>query len=297
MLKCLGMIMEKFLSIMVLMRFICFLLLLISFVASCAAQTTVPDEQLKAIIASTPDALPQAPIVPKERSDSQDKGLLGMVSSVTQESQDLSGTGSTQKRRLSYIETFNEKGHLVKRISFDSRGNPSDITIYGYLNDARVSKTKSITNDYDPPAVMIPRGSAKPDQKTRDTRISYSYSHKYLEGNLSEMQMFYNDGTPGMRYTYTRSDNTLQKLAFDDKGDLNQKYLYKLDEKGNEIEDVRIDLTPQRYYGDKKFVYKYDSFDKNGNWTKRTASQITVVNGKETTKPAYVHFRTITYFK
>lgn len=265
-------------------------------VAVCGAQTKLSPEQLKAIEASTPSALPQEPIVPKEKSDSQDEGLKGKVMSVTGESQDLSGTGSTDVRHFSYIQTYNENGHFLKEISFDSIGNPSDITVYGYLNGARVSKTKSITYDYDPPATMTPPGAAKPNQKLRDMRISYSYGFKYTDGRLSEMQMYSNDGTPGMRYTYTRAGKNLEKLAFDERGELNQKYLYILDEKGNEIEDIRIDLTPKRYYGDTKFVYKYDSFDKIGNWTKRTASEITVVKGKEITKPAFIHFRTITYF-
>lgn len=281
------------------MRIACVILFLMYFaVALCGAQTKLSAETLKTIEVSTPSALPQEPIVSKEKSDSQDEDLIGNVVSVTGESQGLSGTGSTDARCLSYIETYNEKGHFVKRISFDSIGNPSDITVYGYLNGARVSKTKSITYEYDPPPVMMPPGAAKQaDQKPQDMRISYSYAYKYSGGKLSEMRMYYNDGKPGMRYTYTRIGKTMENLAFDDKGNLNQKYIYQLDEKGNEIEDKRIDLTSQRYYGDKKFVYKYNSFDNKGNWTKRTASRIFIVKGKEVAEPAFIHFRTITYFK
>ena len=280
------------------MRIICVVLFLTLYTAIiCDAQTTLDANLLKAIEVSTPAALPQEPIVSKEKTDSQDEDLKGKVMSVTGESQDLSGTGSSDARHLSYIETYNQKGHFVKRISFDYMGNPADITVYGYLNGVRVSKTKTITHEYYPPPPMMPPGAAKPDQKPRDMRISYSYAYKYVEGKLSEMQMYYNDGKPGMRYTYSQTGKTLEKLAFDDRGELNQKYIYKLDEKGNEIEDMRIDLTPKRYYGDKKFIFKYDSFDIMGNWTKRTASQNVIVKGKEIAKPAFIHFRTITYFK
>ncbi len=268
-------------------------------VIACCSQSkpTLDTAKLKAIEVSTPATLPQEPVVPKEHSDAQDEGLKGKVKSVTRESQDLSGTGRGDSRRFSYIENYNEIGNLVKRISFDHMSDPSDITVYGYLNGVRVSKTKTITHEYDPPAPITPPGAAKSDQNQREVRITYGYGYKYSKGRLAEMQMYRNDKTLGMRYTYTVSGNTLEKLAYDDKGELNQKYIYKLDEKGNEIEDIRIDLTPQKYYGDKKFVFKYESFDGKGNWTKRTASQIVIENGNEIVKPAFIHFRTINYFE
>lgn len=276
-----------------------FLFLTLIPAALCDAQSlkNLDSKMLKSIETSTPAPLPQEPVVPKECSDAEDKEIKGRVMSVTGEAQDISETGSGEAKHLSYIESFNEKGHSLKRISFDYIGNPSDITVYGWLDGARVSKTNSITYDYNPPPAMAPPGSAKLAPKSRDVRISYSYTYKYVGGKLSEMQMYYNDGRAGMRYTYTRTGNTLEKLAFDDKGQLNQKYVYRLDKDGNEVEDLRIDLTPQRYYGDKKFIFKYDSFDKSGNWTKRTASRIQTVNGKEIAKPAFVHFRTFEYSK
>ena len=166
-----------------------FLILLLTFLTSflCSAQVPLSIKILKNIERSTPTALPQGPVVPKERSDADDKGLKGKVKAVTGESQDLSGTGRTDARHLSYIEHYDEKGNFVKRLSFDSVGNPSDITVYGYLNNARVSKTKTITYDYDPPPVMMAPGAAKPDQNPRDTRISYSYTYRYAEGKLSEI--------------------------------------------------------------------------------------------------------------
>ena len=272
-----------------------FILCLIVF-GNAQSEPKLDTEKIKAIDVSTPAELPQEPVVAREKSDVQEEHLKGKVLSVTGESQDLSGTRNNNDRHFSYIENFNEKGNLVKKISFDYMGNPSDITVYGYLNGARVSKINTVRYSYDPPPAMLPKGSNS-DQKPRDLRITYSYGYKYVAGNLAEMQMYYNDGTPGMRYTYIVKGSSLEKLAFDDKGSLNQKYNFKLDKDGYELEDLRIDLTPQRYYGDKKFVYKYDSFDRMGNWTKRTASQIVVINGKEVVKPSFVHYRTVTYFK
>lgn len=281
----------------ILMRqFFSCLVVVLFMAALCSAQKALTPEMLKMIEASTPAALPQEPVVPKEQTDAQDEGLKGNVKTVAGESQDLSGTDYSEDRHLSYIEHYNIIGNFVKRISFDYKGNPDEVTVYGYINNARVSKDKSISYEYDPPPVMPPPGVVKKDTKQRDLRISYRWAYKYLDGKLSEEQMYYNDGRPGMRYTYTRTGNTFEKLAFDDKGILNQKYLFKLDQKGNAVEDMRVDLTPQKYYGDKKFVFTFDSFDKKGNWTKKTASEIKILNGKEVIKPSFINFRTITYY-
>ncbi len=283
-----------------LMRKACFVLFLIILSAAlCNAQSEpkLDTNTLKAIENSTPAALPQKPIVPKERTDAEDEGLKGKVKSITGESQDLSGTGSVDERHFSYIETYNEKGNLVKRISFDYKGDPSDIAVYGYLNGARVSKINSIRYEYDPPPAMMRPGTArKSDQKQRDIRITYSFGYKYVDGKLAEMQMYHNDGSPGMRYTHTRKGNVLENLAYDDKGALNQKYVLKLDKNGNKIEETYVNAFQQTMNGDRKYVYNYN-FDKEGNWTKKTASKIVLVNGKEDAKPSYINFRTITYFK
>ena len=261
------------------------------------SQSKIDADKLKSIESSTPAPLPQEPIVPKEKTDAQDENLNGKVKTVTKEDQDLSGTWTSQVRHFSSIEDYNEKGNLIKQISFDSSGNPFEITVYGYLNGARVSKYNSIRYEYDPPPMMLSTGPSKPDTKPRETRISYSYGYKYKDGKLVEMQMFHNDGVPGMRYTYTLKGNILENLVYDEKGKLNQKYVSKLDERGNEIEETNVDVFPSQTYGDRKYVTKYDSFDENGNWTKKTKSKYVMENGKEVLKPWYVSFRTITYFQ
>ena len=279
------------------MKSIYVFLLLASSVVWCSAQQQISAEQLKVIQASSPAPLPQEPVVEKALSDAKDEGLKGKVRSVIQGSQDLSGTGYSQDKKLSYIKDYNESGNVVRRISFDYRGNPDDITVYGYLNGLRVSKTNSIRYSYDPPPIALPPAASGNSQKeVGDSRITYSYSYKYVAGHLSEMQMFHNNGRPGMRYTYTRNGDQLVNLVYDNEGNLNQKYVYVLDKSGNEIEEQSIDLTPRKYYGDKRYSFIYDSFDKEGNWTKKTAYEITVQNGKEVRKPSYVQFRTIRYY-
>ena len=264
--------------------------------ALCSAQTVITPEMQRNIDASTPDALPQTPAVAKERSDAEDEGLKGKVKSITIESQNLSGTATNSERHLSSIENYDEKGNQVKLVSFDFNGNPYQITVYGYLDNTRVSKIKSITYDYDPssPPKRLVRVGA--DQKPRDLRITYKYGYKYIDGKLTEMQMYSNEGSRGMRYTNTRKGNILENLVFDEKGDLNQKYVFVLDGEGNKVEERSFDVIPQMHYGAKKFVYKYDSLDKRGNWTKKNASEIVTINGKEVTKLSWVNYRTITYF-
>lgn len=260
-------------------------------------KSKIEADMLRSIEASTPTLLPQSPIVSKERSDAEDQFLKGNVKTVTVEDQDLSGTWTSQIRHFSYIEEFNEKGNRIKRISFDSKGNPYEITVFGYLDGARVSKSNSIRYEYDPPPMRGSGGSVKAEAKPRDDRISYRYSYKFKDGKLAEMQMYYNDGTPGMRYTYTYVGNIMEKLAFDDKGKLNQKYIHTLDENGNSVAETNVDVFQSRPEGDRRYKITYDSFDQMGNWTKKTETKIVMENGKEVLKPAFVSFRTITYFQ
>jgi len=260
------------------------------------SRSKIDADMLKSLESSAPAPLPQEPVVPKERSDIEDDGLKGKVRSVTGESEDLSGTGSKLGRHPSFIEDYNEKGNTVKRTTFDYRGNPSEITSYGYIDGRRVSKFTLLSYEYNPPPMMSRPERAVPGQRVKDTRINYSYTYKYKDGKLAEMQMFYNDGRPGMRYTYSREADTLENLAFDDQGKLNQKYIYKLDKYGNAIEEIRVDLFPSQTFGDRKYLVKYDSFDKNGNWTMKTTSKIVIENGKQIAKPWYISYRSITYY-
>ena len=260
------------------------------------SKAEVDAEMQKKVEAMKPAALPQAPVVPKLKSDAEDEGLKGKVKKIAQESEDLSGTSSVQGRKLSSVTYFNEKGNYLERDLYDSQGNPFQITMYGYIDGKRVSNSKTIRYEYDPPAPMaMPKAKSEEPIKKADDRYEYSFEYKYAGGKLAEKQMFFNNGKKGMRYVYNRVNNQVEELVYTTEGELNQKYLVTLDKDENEIEEIKFGLSNYKFYGDRKYRYVYE-FDEKGNWIKRTTLTEVTENGVASFKPTSVTYRTITYF-
>ena len=88
----------------------------------------------------------------------------------------------------------------------------------------------------------------------------------------------------------------MEKLVYTEDGKLNQKYLSIFDSKGNEIEWTYFDTHQPKAYGDSKYAVKYESFDKSGNWTKKTMSLTASENGRQVQKISSIEYRTITYY-
>jgi hypothetical protein len=249
----------------------------------------------KRVEAAMPQPLPQEPRAPKERTDAEDENLLGKVKVVVTESEDRSGTWGTQGRKMSSVESYNERGDLTKRIGYDSKGKPFQITVYGYLDGHRVSKSSQIIYDDDPPLMALPAVRNGAPASTRDSRYDYKYAFKYVDKRLNEKQLILNNGEKGMRYVTTYGRDRSEELVYDAKGKLNMKFLYKLDEKGNAVESVFVDVLGVRGT-DEIYQIRYDSSDENGNWTRTTTLKQVKENGQLVYKDWYVTYRTITYY-
>jgi hypothetical protein len=248
----------------------------------------------KSIEASTPVALPQTG-KRKATSDAQDDRLKGKVKKVITEEQDLSGTWSIQTRHTNSAKEFDERGDLLKLVEYDSRGNPFQIEVYGYIDGDRASKSKEISYEYDPPAaVSTGGGGGPPSHKKWDPRYGYKYLYKYLNGIMVEKQSIMSNGDPWLRTAYEWKSNQLTESIYDENGKINQKYIYTYDENGNEMSEMRVGVINRD--PDEKYSFKYESFDSAGNWTKRIKSKLVIENGKDVYKPDYVSWRTITYY-
>lgn len=270
------------------------IILLLIFVLSVSSysQIKLSKDFEKKIKEATPKPLPQSPISEKLKSDAEDENLKGKVKSVVEERTGLSGVEKPVGRRHMSITDFDEKGNTLKRITFEYRGRPTDVTVYGYVDGARVSVSKSIS--FGDEFLIAVGTESKNEKKTKpDPRYEYKYEYKYVDGKLAEMQMVENTGSKGMRYAYKHSGNQVEEFVYTASGELNQHYLSKFDDKGSEIE--RTSFLP-RAYGVRKNSFKYESFDEKGNWTRRTHSKVEIENGKEVHKPIAVEYRTITYY-
>jgi hypothetical protein len=247
----------------------------------------------KNVEAATPAPLPQEPAAKRPKSDAGDEGLKGKVKTVFTESEDLSGTWSVQGRKPSSVEYYNEQGNLTKRESYDYKGNPSDITVYGYLGGERVSLIGRIGHEYNPPPMMAASapGAAKPKD---DPRYSYKFKFKYDDGGrLLEKAWYMNGDELWLRYVYNYKDNQKEELVYSANGSLNQKYLYTLNDKGEEIEEVIYE--PKDGSVRSKYSYSYE-YDPQGNWIKRVSSKWGTKDGKGGYQPYSVYYRTITYY-
>jgi hypothetical protein len=257
------------------------------------SQDSVNAELQSRYDAAKPGPLPQSPVVAKATSDAEDKGLKGKVQKVIEESEDRSGTWGVQGRKISSIEYFDQNGAITHRDSYDSNGNPFQIIVYGYVAGKRVSNSGIIRSESDPPPVAM-RGKVVDEEKS-DPRYEYSYEFKYKEGKLIEKQMVHGSGKKGLRYVYKHSRNKREERVYTEDGELNQRYLMVLDDKGNVLERTDFGLQNFDVYGDRKYRYTY-KFDESGNWIVREVEKQVTVNGKTTWEPAYVNYRTITYY-
>ena len=240
-----------------------------------------------------PSPLPQEPVVSRIGSDAADDGLLGKVRTVFQEDEDLSGTWSAQGRKPVAMEYYNERGNLTKREFYDYKGNLSEIMVYGYLDGARVASRKSIEREYNPPPMVIASTPGATKSKS-DQRYSNKFTFQYDDQKrLIEKSWLFSNGELSIRYVYKYSGNQREEFVYSKDGSLNQHYLLILDPKGNEIEETSFDTRDSSVRD--KYSYTYE-FDTQRNWIKRTTSKWVKKDGKSFFTPAYVDYRTITYY-
>lgn len=272
------------------------LLLLTVFSIPAFSQTTKPVDYSQKIKEATPKPLPQTPVLKQQTTDAQDDNLKGKVKSLIEERQGFSGVEKPIGKRMSLIADYNEQGNYLRQVQFEYQGRPYGVSVYGYIDGARASLSKDILYG-DELYTTFPGGKKKPEEKPKpDSRYSYRYKYKYANGKLVEMQMIRNTGEKGMRYVYNYNGNQREYLAYTDEDELNQKYLYTLDDKGNDIESIYFNIRSAEPSINGKYRYKYESFDRAGNWTKRTNSEIVTEDGKETERLIAMEYRTITYY-
>jgi hypothetical protein len=252
-------------------------------------ESDVSAKVAEAVKKAEPAPLPQEPVVQRAGSDATDDGLHGRVKTVLEESQDLSGTWTVQtKKRDSFVQ-YNEQGNRLRREFYDYKGNLDEIAVFGYIDGKRVSDSRMITQEYNPPPMIVTAAPGSVVKKS-DPRYQTSFEFKYDDQKrLVELSWIRSDGTRFLRYVYNYTATELESLVYSEDGSLNQRSVSTLDAKGNEIERTSFDPRDNKPGATYSYVYEFDS---HGNWTKRTTAKKVGTQ----MKPQYVDLRTITYW-
>lgn len=241
----------------------------------------------KKIAEFTPKPLPQLPIVKTPKSDIETANLKGRVKTVVEESEDLTGNSFQQGRIISAEYFYNQKGFQTKEIGYDSRGNPFQIAVYGFIDRSLAVKFGTIRYPYNPPAPT--------PQKPKDLR--YDLKFKYIfdqQGRVKESKYFRNTGELSSRTLTIYDGKRTETQNFNTQGELASKTIQTFDDNGNLIESVFQILQPNIL--EYKTAYKYEAFDSKGNWTKRILSEWITEEGKSFYEPIKIYYRTFTYY-
>lgn len=247
-------------------------------------------KRTKAVVLSD---LPQTPRVPKLTTDAQDENLKGKVKKIVVEMKYLSGDWVQYGRYLSGIIYFDEIGDLLRNEGY-IKGKPYYTNVYGFIDGKRVSKDIPVKTESNGGSFTIDDDEVIIETQTLkkpDDRFEYSYEYKYEDGKQKEMQMFFNTGKKGMRYTKKYAKNSVERIVYTLNGKVNVKDIIALDDFGNEIEQLNYanSSIPNKY------KYEY-IFDKQGNWIKQLKSKEVTENEKSHFEPLYETYRTIAYY-
>lgn len=272
---------------------------LLVFITVCSAvvpaQEKLTPALWKRIENMSPKPLPQKPAVKRESTDAHGKGLKGNVKRVISEHRSYTDIYANRGKVFTGIDEFGVDGNLVRNISFANGGELYSILVYGYIKGFRVSLYKNVNSSQGRFTVLGgPPPKPNPSTQVPDKRYTYKYEYSYENGQLSEMRMFHNDGSRGMYYKYVSSPTEKSTSGFTYDDVINSRYVYKLDDKGNEIEEIDVDV--RKVYGrDTTYRIHNKSFDKAGNWTHKATYKVVAENGETTEMLVSEQFRTINY--
>lgn len=255
------------------------------------------DQFFKQLIAkNTPPALPQTPAVKKLKSDAEDENLKGKVKSIFQQSKFTKGERAGTPPQKDSESYYNETGNLTRQVFYDdTNGYPYQIRNYGYLDGNRVSVSKMIEHEIILQSMPPPMMGSVARKVVRDERYDDKYVVKYApNGDLLEKIYYDNAGKIRLKWIYQRKGETIVGTAYDSAGKVNQRLESKHDEKGDEIENVYPDSPMEGWTT--IYQFKYEEFDKNGNWTKRTMTQRQKVKEKSIEKWEMQETRVIEYY-
>lgn len=249
---------------------------------------TVDKAIAKRIADATPPPLPQTPAITRPESDAQQQNLKGKIHTLFTETARYAPNDSLRGKQPSIFEEFALNGNLLKKVEFDSIGIPREVSGYGYLDGKRVARIRHAEGYINRPGIPV----NFPSSVKLDDRFEHSYTYKYLGGKLIEERHYLSGAVLFTRITYRYLKNRKEIFYYDGGTKPYNLIFIGLDENGDEI--LMVEKRPGD--GIKHYELKYELYDKQGNWTRRTVyERISGLGPRARSFPEYVEYRTITY--
>lgn len=238
------------------------------------------------------------PLAERRLTDREVDRLKGPVKSVLTEVANykwVADESIEQSRVLSSSFAYDAEGNRVHQKDYDDEGKLVSSLLFSFIGKDRVAIAEEVDREDALIATKpLPRG------RRADPRYSYKFRYKYdANGKRTEEVWYHSDGSMYLRFIYRQKGN--RKIVslytadrrLNQKLELNQKYEYTFDEKGNETQV----LLSESFTGD-KITYRYVEFDSQDNWTKRIVTRGFKDLGEHllsTIRPWSVEYRELTY--
>ena len=228
------------------------------------------------------------------QTDRDFDGLKGRVKSVTVEDArlDEAAGGPVERERVtSGSVEYDAEGNWTRRKDYDEKGRLITSLAFAFLGGERVARVEEVEL---PPDALVMERPARRGRRRADPRYSYKLKYVYgPDGKRAQDFWYSNDGRLYMRRVFAYKGRSKTVTVYVERGRLNDRAVYLLDEKGNEVEALLRDTFAD------KIGYKYEEFDEQGNWTKRIVTRgfkEIPADAFARIKPWSVEYRTITYY-
>jgi len=232
-----------------------------------------------------------------KNTDLIQQNLKGKVQQYDETTYNVDSTGKTgQADSVIAVTEFDEKGYTSKFIRKDNTGKlKEDQTFTRYDNGAlKELSTKAdgkqtfrLTTDLDKDGKYI---TATTYDSTGKMDSYYKNITENEYGEVLTATQYKIDSTLKSSFTSNFQEaNYTGGVSKDSAGKETFRSTIKLNEKGDPAEETTVNVMKDTTKTE-TVSYKYDSYDKNGNWTQRTT-----YNDKG--KPVKIVKRTIIYFK
>ena len=224
------------------------------------------------------------------------QNLKGNVQNYTEQSYTVDSTGNMKKDSVFNVTDIDEKGYSTKGQTMDSTGKVKEETVMTRFDNGSPKEITTKANGRQTKKFVIELDSNKKFKLVNvyDSTEKMTSYYKEITQDQFENVLGATEYTPenklksSFTQTYTNG-HFAGTVGKDSSGKDTYRSVYKLDDKGNYIEESEMNVMKD---STKTTLtsYKYDSFDDKGNWTQRTQ-----YNDKN--KPIKIVKRTFTYYK